>query len=393
MRKNSQVKEKLLDKSLLFAFTFSILFLFQNCSQDNPAEKSEESTLKETPVVEKLILMGYSKDRIKEYDKFYLVEGDLMFSKDIKDYNSKIDATSRHASTNNLVAQNKVTFMSVYMDSSIPTSGVDNWRDALNYAVGDLNNISGSKVHFNIISSGPADIVIKSDNNTLNDNVLAMAGFPSNNNPFNLIQINLDFWSDITVSEAGKRYNLVHELGHCIGLRHTNWDDPNRYEGVGSYGANYIPNTPTQDPNSVMNGGTALNTWNGFSQYDLTAIRYLYPTDPVIVQQVTISGPTYIAGGTNLFNWTYTGSLPNADLDSIMWWYYKSNNGGQGAYVIAWGATGNFMTVADTYYSDTGNQTSNFNIYITIRDTNGNLYKSPTYSIMKKGKFKLEGAL
>ena len=68
---------------------------------------------------------------------------------------------------------------------------------------------------------------------------------------------------------------MVHELGHCIGFRHTNWDI--KGEGISSVGANYIPNTPNQDSNSVMNGGTASYSWNGFSSYDISAVKYLYP--------------------------------------------------------------------------------------------------------------------
>lgn len=388
-----KTKNKYYGKLLLFAFALSALLLFQNCSDENSNPENIEAAVKENSVVAKLIEMGYKKERIREYEDFYLVEGDLMFSKDIKTY-SKNSTTSRHASTNNLVSILKITFMSVYVDASIPSSGEDNWRDALNNAISDLNNISGSTVHFNIItdSNYTADIVIKSDGNVLDNNVIASAGFPSNNNPYNQILVNLDFWGNTSVSEGSKRYNLVHELGHCIGLRHTNWDDPNRYEGPGSYGANVIPNTPSQDPNSVMNGGTADYSWNGFSVYDLVAIRYLYPAGPVNTPQAKATGPDYLASGSNLFTWTYNGTIPNADLDSIIWWYSKVN--GVGApYAIGWGSTGYFMSVADTFYSDTGNQTSNFKIYITIRDTSGNLYRSTDYNIMKKGKWKLENSL
>ncbi len=126
---------------------------------------------------------------------------------------------------------------------------------------------------------------------------------------------------------------------------------------------------------------------------DSKASKAAATTTATLSSLVTASGPDYIQAGTTLFNWTYTGNLPNVDLDSAMWWYTKVNNNGELPYVIAWGDPGIFMSVPDTYYSDTGNQTSNFVIYLTIRDTNGNLYRSPNYSIMKKGKFKLEYAL
>lgn len=382
-----KMKNQLFGKSMLFAFAISALFLFQNCSDENPDSNSTESALKDSPVVDKLIEMGFAKERITEYENFYLVEGDLMFSKDIKSYSKNI--TDRHAHTNNLVSQTNVTSMTVYVAPSIPTGGADDWRAAINNAINDLNTISGSKVNFEISTSPSSDIIIQSDGNQLADNVIASAGFPTNNQPYNQVIINLDFLSNVTVTESSKRYNIVHELGHCIGLRHTNWDI--RGETAGTVGANLIPNTPNQDPNSVMNGGTANYEWSGFSTYDLIAIKYLYP-EPVILPQITASGPSYLSSGISLFTWTYTGNLANADLDSIIWWYSKVNGAGA-PYAIGWGETGYFMAVADTFYSDPGFQTSNFIIYYTIRDTSGNLYRSPDYNIMKKGKFKLEGSL
>jgi hypothetical protein len=70
----------------------------------------------------------------------------------------------------------------------------------------------------------------------------------------------------------------VHEIGHTLGFRHTNWQA--RGEPESPYGANQIPGTPPSDFYSVMNGGTANNDWAGFSYYDRTAIRTLFPGGP-----------------------------------------------------------------------------------------------------------------
>ncbi|KRD06485.1 hypothetical protein ASE21_20230 [Flavobacterium sp. Root901] len=116
-------------------------------------------------------------------------------------------------------------------------------------------------------------------------------------------------------------------------------------------------------------------------------------TNTIVTSAVTGTGPTYLQSGSNLFTWTYTGTIANPDLDTIVWWYSKVN--GVGApYAIGWGSTGYFMSVPDTFFSDPGLQTSDFKIYITIKDTSGNLYQSYNiYNIMKKGKWKLENSL
>lgn len=241
-------------------------------------ESSDNETLvnQDSPVVKKLLAKGYKIENIQETKDFYLVEGDLMFSKKIEDYRS---STNRHASTNNLVTP-EFRVVTVFFDTSIAQSGVDDWSGAIIAAMSNWSNLSGTSIKFVRVFSG-ADIIIKSDYGLLPNNVIAAAGFPySNGKAYSIIDINLDFNSNQNVSLNTKIYNVVHELGHCIGLRHTNWESEGYYDQNGILiggGTNLIPNTPSQDPNSVMNSGTALYSWNGFSTYDVIAVNYLYP--------------------------------------------------------------------------------------------------------------------
>jgi len=328
------MKKRLLKNSFLSLIVISILLLFQNCSKEDFNENDlileNQTLLKDSPVVDKLIEMGYNRETIIELDNFYLVGGDIMFSKNLSDYSDKNEKGiyEKHASSNNLVSYSN-RIITVYVHSSIPTSGADNWRNAINSAINDWNEISDCFITFQLSTNSNSDIIIRSDQNQLSNNVIASAGFPNNNQPYNTILINLDFLSNLTVSESIKKRNIAHELGHCIGFRHTNWDI--RGESALPTGANLIPGTPDQDPNSVMNGGTALDSWIGFSTYDVIATEYLYPI-PVIPFSVDISGPIF---GDNSGYYTWSAIISNGTAPYTYSWKRSSNQGV--TYPYFWG--------------------------------------------------------
>ncbi|MEP5445232.1 M57 family metalloprotease, partial [Ekhidna sp.] len=75
---------------------------------------------------------------------------------------------------------------------------------------------------------------------------------------------------------------IAHEMGHCIGFRHTDYMDRSfscggsyANEGAAGIGANHIPGTPT----APENGSWMLACSSGdtpFSNNDKTALDYLY---------------------------------------------------------------------------------------------------------------------
>ena len=117
-----------------------------------------------------------------------------------------------------------------------------------------------------------ADITIRGEDLPLN--LFGYAAFPSAGNPGFQVVINRQNAPNIR-----RRTTIVHEIGHCMGFRHTNLD----FNGEGAaqpIGGNIIAGTPLQDPNSVMNSGSAPNRqlpWQGFSQYDEIGFQNLYP--------------------------------------------------------------------------------------------------------------------
>ncbi|VTP89662.1 M57 family metalloprotease [Sphingobacterium daejeonense] len=52
------------------------------------------------------------------------------------------------------------------------------------------------------------------------------------------------------MSEGNKIYTLMHELGHCLGLKHTDYLSENNQSG-----GVHIPQTPQNDLSSVMHSG------------------------------------------------------------------------------------------------------------------------------------------
>ena len=217
-------------------------------------------------IVKRISELGFRADMISKMDGEYIVEGDIVVPASYLE-----GGQTRQARSSELIGCERVGFITIRVDNSIPNSGNDNWRDELLQAIDDWNEVQ-SALRLELVEDDNADITVRADGGVLANNVIADALFPSDGRPGNRIRINLDFNGNTNVSTGSKRYNMVHEIGHCIGFRHTNWSSRN--ENV----ATQISGTPSTDPNSVMNGGTALNTWAGFSTGDLNGTRILYPT-------------------------------------------------------------------------------------------------------------------
>ena len=238
-------------KNLMFALFFvSLVF---SCQKENEVTTAPKST--ESEVYKRILSAGFKKKSIVEYKDYYLVEGDIVFNK------NKVSRTLKHTGTYYVyVYSNNFTYLnqSTY-DANIALATE---TACMNYCA----NFSG--IHFEIADT-PGDADIRIDNAPQEVGyACGAADFPdSSGYPGHNIYIN-----DWYVNEAGTTSNaqlvflIMHELGHTIGLMHTN--DSN-------YGT-YIDGTPTSDEYSLMNSNTCGNT-GGFSTGDMTAINTLYP--------------------------------------------------------------------------------------------------------------------
>ncbi|AXG72441.1 dual-action HEIGH metallo-peptidase [Kordia sp. SMS9] len=285
-------------------FNYKWLFLFVGSSLFFSCQNETEQALEESaaevaridvkwlapddhPVVQLLYSRGYEKGTIYETEEYFLAPPDLFYSKNIEDYH--IEDTGgipkQAYNTGKLVSLDRMR-INVFLDNSI---GTDLQTQSVN-AINELNGINNCALFFvRVFNANQAHITIRSDFGVESTNVLGRAGFPSNGRPFNLVTLNVDrvddFGADI------RRNVVIHELGHCVGLRHTNWQANRESSAVN------IPGTSAFDAGSIMwssaNGGTP------FTNGDLTAFRALFPRalrmDVVnVIDDYDYSGEIYV---------------------------------------------------------------------------------------------------
>lgn len=228
--------------------------------------------------------LGFSTQNVQKVDEGYLVEGDIVLTPEL--LNSTPDqkllrvANSEQYRTTNLVLRLPRTI--TVLVSNLGTAYIAGTDTAI-----ARYNALGGQLHFVRVTSGTPDITIVgfSQGPRFGYITLGSSGFPTaSGDPYNQIKMNTNkfaYGSNPDVLYVGSV--IQHELGHCIGFRHTDYMDRS-YSCGGSYsnegdagvGAINIPGTPTTaDPNSWMlacsNGGNRT-----FNANDVTAMNYLY---------------------------------------------------------------------------------------------------------------------
>lgn len=155
------------------------------------------------------------------------------------------------------------------------------WVTALNSAVADWNAL-GHKVKFSVVTASdntnPSGYVNVSRQAIVGNLLeLARAEYPQSSNSFgSYIVVNSQYVGP-TTTVASRRYAMAHELGHIIGIRHTD-DSSDPYgswvhSSISCYGS-----TNYTDPNSVFKStvSASLSSWPGFTTCDNTVINYYW---------------------------------------------------------------------------------------------------------------------
>ncbi|WP_160717716.1 M57 family metalloprotease [Chitinophaga solisilvae] len=201
-----------------------------------------------------ILSMGYSSGSIVDNGDAYIVQGDIRFPKDMQVPDGTVSTEQRWSGSR--VANALVRNIRIKVDASM-TSMVSE----LNFAVNQYNTVGSTSLHMSVVTGATYDVLIRDAN--LGPGVCGLSNFPTGGAPGNLIQINKSYISGH--SFAQRQRTIAHELGHTIGLSHTN-----------EMGGVAIPGTPV-DPLSLMNAGECGTGATMLSNYDKAAIRYLYP--------------------------------------------------------------------------------------------------------------------
>jgi len=276
----------------------AVLALAALAACDSPIEAPEPQPEDLAAMVEAL---GFRGDMVQDFGDYVLVEGDIHITKAALRAGVPRSADPLgprfQYRTSNLVSAANVN------DIIVDVSGLSSepgWQTAAREALTHWSGVPDSNVR--MVEGTPADITVATT--CTSSNVAAFASFPAGGNAGPTVFVNTCF--GFATSHAQRVHNMVHEFGHTLGFRHSNYTQMG--ESAGTDGAVHVPNTPTSGnaAGSAMNGGTALNAWAGFASSDLWATRSLYPL-PYPVPWVT-SGPQ-VAWGALVGATEYTVQL------------------------------------------------------------------------------------
>lgn len=273
-------------KKLNYLLPFlAVSLMIVSCAKDAASLEGEIPQ----EILTKIAQLGFNPDGAEIVEEGYRVERDIILTYEnleSVDTDHRVPGLEQYRTTN-LVSTGGARNITIYA----PVGGNKGYSAGmiagLDLAITRYNAENLEITFSRVTSSSGADIVMsRLSKRDERRGVLGSAGFPtSSGNPYNQIKMSGILESSYGLSTAGIATIIGHEMGHCIGFRHTDYFDRSiscggspSNEGSAGVGAIHIPGTPTGATLSAKSW--MLSCTDGgdrpFNNDDQTALDYLY---------------------------------------------------------------------------------------------------------------------
>lgn len=255
-----------------------------SCSKDKGAKTTTTSqTAIPDDVLKSISNLGFSTDEVHKQGDGYLVEGDILLTQaNLSEASTsptlRIADVEQYRTTNLVKNLPRTVTVSV---SNLPTV----YLNAATAAVARYNALNLT-LKFQMVSSGGTIQIIGFNQGPSGGYItLGSSGFPtSSGNPYNQIQMNTNEQAYGANPDLGYVTSVIqHELGHCIGFRHTDYMNrafscggSRSNEGSAGIGAIKIPGTPSKADAGSWMLACSSGTDRTFNANDQIALNYLY---------------------------------------------------------------------------------------------------------------------
>ena len=226
--------------------------------------------------ITKISNLGFGTSDVQKTEGGYIVEGDIFLSEanlnelptspmlriaEVEQYNTFNLVTGTPRTITISSSGNIGSALSLSIDNAIAR------YNAQNLVLTFQRVSSGGNINIRLVNTGQ---------------YIASAGFPSGGEPYPEVKY-ANKYSNF--SDGFMTTVLTHEIGHCLGFRHTDYMNRSYSCGTGGnegqettgIGAVLIPGTPSgPDAASWMLACLSSTTNRPFNNNDVTALKYLY---------------------------------------------------------------------------------------------------------------------